>query len=302
MAVEGTILVIGATGAQGGGVARHLLAGGRFAVRALTRHPDSGRATALRQAGAEVVQGDLDSPASLRAALDGCVGVFGVTNFWEHFGREYEQGRQLIDAVAASGVEQFVFSTLPHAKKISGGELDVPHFDIKAQLEQYARERKPGAIFIHVAFYFENFLGFIPLQRQEDGAFAFGFPQGETPLAGVGVEDVGGVVAPLFERAHEFQGQTIGIVGDDLTGDQYAETMTRVLGTRIVYNHIPREVFAAFGFPGADDLANMFDFNRRFIPDRRADLEQSRRLYPAMQTFETWAHANEDRLRQGLTG
>ena len=136
-----TILVTGATGAQGGSVARHLLERGRFAVRALTRNPGSEAANALRDAGAEVVQGDLNDPASLRAALAGCYGCFGVTNFWEHFGGEEEQGRNLIDAVAASDIQHFVFSSLPHVSKPTGGELDVPHFDIKARVEDYAREK-----------------------------------------------------------------------------------------------------------------------------------------------------------------
>jgi uncharacterized protein YbjT (DUF2867 family) len=301
MAAQGRILVTGATGGQGGGVARHLLADGSFSVRCLTRNPDTEKAQAMREAGAEVVQGDLDDPKSLLSALQGCRGVFGVTNFWEHFNREYEQGRTLIDAVVAANVDQFILSTLPHARKISGGELEVPHFDIKAQLEQYARAHKPGSIFVHLAFYFENFLT-SPPGRQEDGTFAFGFPQGDTPLAGVAVEDAGGVVAALFNRAAEFQGQTVGIVGDELTGDQYAAAMTRALGRPVVYNHIPREEFASFGFPGADDLANMFDFYSRFVPTRQADIEQCRRLYPGMQTFEAWLQANVGALRKAMAG
>lgn len=292
-----TIVVVGATGAQGGGVARRLLEEGRFAVRALTRHPDSDRAAALRAAGAEVVAGDLSDPESLRAALRGCYGVFGVTNFWEHFGGEAEQGRNLIDAVAATeGIEHFVFSTLPSAKKISGGELDVPHFDIKAELEDYARQKGLPATFVHVAFYYENFLSFFPPQKQEDGTLSFGFPQGDTPLAAVSVEDTGGVVSAIFDKPDEHRGKVVGVVGDDLPPAEYAAALTRVLGKKVVYNHVPREVFAAFGFPGADDLASMFDFNRRFIPNRQAELAESRRLNPGMQTFEAWLNKNKDQF------
>jgi len=303
MTTPETILVTGATGAQGGSVARHLLAKGGYAVRCLTRNPDSEKATALKQAGAELVRGDFEDLDSLRAALDGCHGVFGVTNFWEHFGKEYEQGKNLVDAVAAAeSVKHFVFSTLPGAKKISGGELYVPHFDIKAQLEDHARERGLPATFVHVAFYYENFLTFFPPQKQPNGTFAFGFPQGDTPLAALAIEDLGGVVAPIFEKPDEFIGKTVGVVGDDLPAAQYAEIMTRVLGKPIVYNYVPREVFATFGFPGADDLANMFDFNRRFIPNRVAALAESRRLYPAMQTFEVWLGANKDKFADLLVG
>ncbi len=296
-----TMLVTGATGAQGGSVARHLLAGGKFSVRALTRNPNSEKAKALQAAGAEVIQGDLDDLKSLQTALEGCSGVFGVTNFWEHLQNEYTQGKNLIDAVAASGVKHFVFSSLPHVQKITGGKLEVPHFDMKAQLEEYTRELELSATFVHVAFYFENFLTFFPPQLQEDGTFAFGFPQGDTPLAGVAVEDLGGVVAQIFESPTDFRDRTVGVVGDDLLPKEYAEIMTRVLDKTVVYNHIPREVFASLSFPGAEELANMFEFNRLHIPNRQADLVESRSLYPQMQTFESWLQANKEAF-QGVLG
>lgn len=296
MANQKTILVTGATGAQGGGVARHLLRGGKFRVRCLTRNPDSDKAAALERAGAEVVRGDLGDPKSLAPALKGCYGVFGVTNFWEHFAKEYDQGKNLMDAVKAAAPEHFIFSSLPYAKKITNGKIEVPHFDTKGRLEEYARELKLDAIVVHVAFYFENFINYFPLQKQADGTFAFGFPQGDTPLAAVCVEDVGGVLAAIFDRPKDFRNKTVGIVGDDLPPKQYAEIMTRVLATKVVYNYVPREVFASFGFPGAEDLANMFEYNRLHIPNRKADVEQSRRLYPGMQRFEAWLRANKDRF------
>jgi uncharacterized protein YbjT (DUF2867 family) len=302
MADTRTILVTGATGAQGGSVARHLLEGGKFAVRALTRNPNSEKAAALRQAGAEVVQGDLDDTASLRAALEGCYGVFGVTNFWEHFEKEYEHGRNLVDAVADAGVEHFIYSSLPNYHTLSGGELEAPHCDLKARIEDYTRERGLPATFVRVAFYYENFLTFFPPQKQEDGTFAFGFPQGDTPLATYAVEDTGGVVAAIFDRPEEYRGRVVGVVGDDLPPGEYAQTMTRVLGRTVIYNYIPREVFASFGFPGAEDLANMFDVQRRFVLSRAEDLAESRGLYPQMQTFEAWLNANKAKFAPLLAG
>ncbi len=296
MADGKTILVTGATGAQGGGVVRHLLKDGKFKVRCLTRQPESERARALAQAGAETVRGDLGNPESLQAAMKGCYGVFGVTNFWEHFEKEAFHGKNLIDAVKEAGIEHFVFSTLPSAQKHSEGKLEVPHFDLKARMEEYARSLNLPATYAHVAFYYENFLSFFPPKLQEDGSFMFGFPQGDTPLAAVSVEDVGGVVATIFERPGEFRDQTVGIVGDDQPCSQYAEIMSRVLGKKIIYRYIPREVFAKFGFPGAEDLSNMFEYNRLFIPNRLADLEQSLELYPEMQRFEPWVEANRQKF------
>jgi uncharacterized protein YbjT (DUF2867 family) len=202
--------------------------------------------------------------------------------------------------VAAAGVRHLVLSTLPNVKKITGGALNVPHFDIKAELEEYARTLEIPSTFVHVAFYYENFLYFFPPQRQADGSFGFGFPQGDTPLSGVSVEDVGGVVAPLFERPDEFIGRTVGIVGEDLRGDEYAAGLTRAVGQPVSYGHVPREVFAGFGFPGAEDLADMFEFNRTYIPNRAADIQESRALYPGMKTFDTWLAGNAGQLRTTL--
>jgi uncharacterized protein YbjT (DUF2867 family) len=295
-----TILVTGATGGQGGSVARHLLTAG-FQVRALTRNPDSDKAKALADAGAQVVAGDLADRASLDRALNGCDGAFGVTNFWEHFAAEEEHGTNLIEAVADAGVDFFVLSTLPNAYDLSGQALSVPHFDIKAKLEQRARDTDTRTAFVHVAFYYENFLAFFPPRRQDDGSFAFGFPQGDTPLAAVAVEDLGGVVAPMFENTEGYAGQVVDVVGDVLPPAEYAETMSDVLGQRVVYNHIPREVFAEFDFPGADDLANMFDFYRRFVTNSQPQLEQSRSLFPEIRTFRAWLEDSKDKF-EGIFG
>jgi uncharacterized protein YbjT (DUF2867 family) len=294
------VLVTGATGAQGGSVARHLLARGRFAVRALTRNPESAKARALREAGAEVVRGDLNDVTELRDAAAGCYGAFGVTNYWEHFDGEYQQGINLVDAVSDAGVGHFVFSTLPSVYELTGGELPVPHFDVKAKMEAYARSLALPATFVHMAFYFDNFLAFFPPQRQRDGSWRVGFPQGDTRLAGVAVEDVGGVVATIFERRAEFLGRSLYVVGDDRPPADYAAAMARATGKPVTYEHVPREVYASLGFPGAEDLANMFEFYRTRVPNREADLVRSRELYPQIQDFDRWIAKHGGRLAASL--
>jgi NmrA-like family protein len=112
----------------------------------------------------------------------------------------------------------------------------------------------------------------------------------------VAVEDLGGVVEAIFRDPEAFKDKTVGIVGDDLPCAEYAAIMSRGVGKKVVYSHMPREKYAALGFPGADDLANMFEYNRLYIPNRKADLEQSRRLYAGMQRFEPWIKANQARL------
>lgn len=302
MSNKPTIMVTGATGAQGGSVARALLADGHFSVRALTRNPESEKAAALRAAGAEVVRGDLSDAAGVEKALEGCTACFGVTNFWEHFDAEFEQGQNLVEAVVAAGIQDFILSTLPPVEKATEGELSVPHFDIKAELETLTRRLIPGAAFTHVAFYYENFLHFTPPQKQADGSYAFGFPQGDTRLAAVAVEDLGGVVAPVFRDFNSWRGKVIGVVGDDRPATDYAAVLSRVTGVTIRYNHIPREVFAGFGFPGAEELANMFDFNRRFILNRQDEFKMSKKLYPAIRNFDSWAEQNKSALTALVSG
>lgn len=294
------VLVIGATGSQGGSVARHLLRSGRYEVRCLTRSPQSPQATALREQGAEVVPGDLDDPRSLRAALTGCGAVFGVTNYWEHFGHEVVQGRNLVNAIADSGVQHTVLSTLPHTKLLSGGRLEVPHFDTKAHVEEYARGMNIPATYVHVAFYYENFLRVFTPHRRHGGSYAFSFPQGSTPLATVAVEDLGGVVAAILAESFWYRDKVIGAVGDDLRCDEYAEIMSRVVGRQIVYEYVAAEHFAPLGAQSAVGLANMFEFFRRYVPNRRVDLLKSRELYPEIRSFERWLRGNAATFKRAL--
>lgn len=296
------VLVTGATGAQGGSVARHLLSSGKYLVRCMTRHADSNVAMALRRAGAEVVRGDLDDATSLRATLRDCDAVFGVTSYWEHGEREFNQGRNLIDAIAYSGVQHTILSTLPHTKLLSGGRMAVPHFDTKARIEEYARELGLQATYLHVAFYYENFLNHFPPRRQPNGTYVFAFPQGSVPLAAVAVSDVGGLVATILAESFWYRDKVVGVVGDDLRPDEYAHIMAQLLGRKIEYRYIAPDAFAALPFPGAPDLASMFEFNRRYIPNRRTDLAKSRELFPEIRSFDRWLRANTAAIERVLDG
>lgn len=294
------ILVVGATGMQGGSVARHLLERGKYAVRALTRQPRCEEAQALKDLGAEVVRGNLDDTASLRDVMAGCYGVYGLTNFWEHFERELEHGINLVDAVADSGIGHFVFSTLPAVERLTNGELRVRKFDLKARMEEYAREQNLPATYVHVAYYFNNFFTLFAPQKQQDGSYRFAFPQGDTRLAGIAAEDIGGAVATIFEQREKCIGKTLYLVGDDLPPSDYAAVMTRISERPVTYTHIPREAFAAYRYPVAEDVANMFEFYRTRVPNREADLLHTRELYPAVRSFEAWFASNREKFEAVL--
>lgn len=291
-----TILVTGATGAQGGSVAHYLLQQGNFKVRCLTRNLQSEAALALISKGAEIVKGDLSDKETLIATMQGCYGVFGVTNFWEHFGGELQHGLNLVDAVESANIEHFVFSTLPSAEQLSNGTLSVPHFESKAAMENHSRSKNTPTTYVHAAFYFENFLSFFPPVKQNDGSYGFGFPQGDTPLAALSIEDLGGIVCAIFNNPSAYIGKRIGAVSEDIGPAKYAEIMTKVLGKPIQYNYIPREVFASFGFPGAEELATQFTCNRLHILERKADQKSSHEMYPEIRGFEQWLTENKEKF------
>lgn len=296
-----TVLVIGATGAQGGSVARHLLHRPQhFRVRAMTRDPHSRRAQAMRQAGVDVVYGDLEDLDSLRTALIDCHAVFGVTDYWEHYELEYTQGRNLIEAVITSRVRHIVLSTQPPASTISHRTLAVPQYDLKAHLETYVRDTALPASFVHIAFYYDNFLReFLP-KRQDDGRYCIQLAQDDVPLAAVAAADIGGIVATMLADPPTFIGQTIGIVGDDLPPADYARIMSDISGIPIDYQSVHYTEFAESGRPGAREWAAQFEFNRRYVPQRAADLARCQQIYPALRSFATWLRPHAERLRAQL--
>ncbi len=299
------IAVVGATGAQGGGLARAILAdrNGGFGVRAITRKPDSEKAQALKNAGAEVVTADADDPASIRRAFTGAYGAFCLTNYWEHFSpeRELTQARNQAQAAKDAGLQHAIWSTLEDTRKwvpleddrmpTLMGKYKVPHFDAKGEADGIFRELGVPTTFLLTAFYWENliFFGAGP-QRGPDGVLAITFPLDDKPLPSIAVEDIGKCAYGIFKRGREFINQTVAIAGEHLTGAQMARQLTQALGQEVRYNNVPPEVYRSFGFPGADDLGNMFqfkrDFNDYFVGVR--SLEFSRSLNPELQTFEEW--------------
>jgi uncharacterized protein YbjT (DUF2867 family) len=290
------ILVTGATGAQGNSVAKALLAENRFAVRILTRNAMFPKAIALRHAGAEVIEGDMKDFESLKHAMRGCYGVFGVTNYWEHFEEEYQLGKNLLEAVRQSGIQHFVFSTLENYCKLSGGKYAVPHYDIKATLQEYAKELSLPATFVQPAFYYENFLSVFPLQPDNNGAWYFGFPQGDARLATISVKDLGGIVATIFMHPDMYMLRVVRAVGDDRSCAEYASILSRVLGRRIYFKHIPREVYAGYDFVGAEQVANTFEIQRLHIRNRTVDLIETYGLNPMVQSFESWVIRNKEKF------
>lgn len=307
------IAITGATGAQGGGLARAILddPAAPFVPRVLTRDPDGDRARALAQRGAEVVRADHDDADSLRRAFTGAAAAFCVTNYWEHFSpeREREQATNMAEAAAATGLEHVVWSTLEDTRRwvplddgrmpTLGGRYKVPHFDAKGGADAAFAERGLPVTYLLTSFYWENFIHFgMELKREEDGALAITMPMGNAKLPGIAAEDIGRCAYGVFKRRDGYVGRRVGVAGEHLTGAEMAAALGDALGEEVRYRAVPPEMFRGFGFPGADDLGNMFqfkhDFNEAICAAR--SVEESRALNPSLQTFRTWLATNGPRV------
>ena len=283
------ITVFGSTGKQGGAVARALLDKG-FKVLGVTRNPDSDKAQALKQLGAEVRKGNLDEQASVDAVVEGAYGVFLVTNYWEYSSadREMAQAKTVAAACKKFGVKHLVFSGLDPVKEITG--KDCPHFDSKAAIEKYLDESGIPNTSVRYPAYFDNFLEPFLVQKQEDGTLLWTVCM-KGPMDGIAVEDAGPAVASIFANHEEFLGKKIGLSSEKITPEQYMDILSKVLGKTFNYQYVPVEVFEKFPFPSADDIAAMFDFYERGNPDR--DIALTKRLNPKARDFETWARDNK---------
>ncbi len=307
------IAVVGATGAQGGGLVRAILAdpSGGFAARALTRNVNSEKARALATLGAEVVQADLDDAASLEKAFARAHGAYCVTNFWEHFSpdRERAQARAMAEAASRAGVSHAIWSTLEDTRQWIPldddrmptllGSYKVPHFDAKGESNRLFTEKGVPTTFLLTSFYWDNFIYFgMGPKKGPDGTLAITLPMGDRKLPGIAAQDIGRCAYGIFRKGKEHVGKTVGIAGEHLTGSEMAAALGKALGRDVRYDAIEPEVYRGFGFPGAEDLGNMFQFNRDFADSFCGvrSIEFSRTLNPSLQSFDAWLASSKGRI------
>jgi uncharacterized protein YbjT (DUF2867 family) len=307
------IAVIGATGAQGGGLAHAILRdrSGPFAARAITRNPGSDKARALADLGAEVVAADADDPRSLDAAFAGAFGAYCLTNFWEHFSaeREVAQAKAMAEAAKRAGLRHVVWSTLEDTRKLVAlsddrmptlqGKYKVVHFDGKGESDHFFTDLGLPVTFSLPSFYWDNlvYFGSGP-KRGADGKLAITFPMGDKKMAGIAAEDIGKCVYGIFRNGDAYVGKTVGLAGEHLTCHEMAAKLTKALGEEVRYNAVTPDVYRSFDFPAAADLGNMFQFYRDFEAEVNGtrDVERSRKLNPELQSFDQWLAKNARRI------
>ena len=283
----------------------------QFIARAITRDVNSESARALAKLGAEVVAADIDNEASLVAALKGAHGAFFVTFFWAHFSPEKEkaEARNMAKAAQTVGIKHVIWSTLEDTRQwipltdtrmpTLMGDYKVPHFDAKGESNKIFTELGVPTTFLHTSFYWDNLIHFgMGPKKGPDGKLAFTIPMGDKKLPGIAAEDIGKCAYGIFKKGSEYIGKSVGISGEHLTGKQMADALTVALGQEVHYNAVSPDMYRSFGFPGADDLGNMFQFNHDFDQTFRGarNVDLSRALNPSLQTFETWLAQNKTRI------
>jgi uncharacterized protein YbjT (DUF2867 family) len=234
-----------------------------------------------------------------------------VTFFWAHFSPEKElaEAGNMARAAQDAGLEHVIWSTLEDTRRWVAlgddrmptlmGKYKVPHFDVKGEADQLFRDLGVPATFLLTSFYWDNFIYFgSGPKRGPDGRLAITLPMGDKKLPGIAAKDIGGCANGIFKRGGDYVGKTVGIAGEHLTGTEMAAALTRALGQEVRYNDVPPEVYRGFGFPGAEDLGNMFqfkrDFNEYFCGARNVD--EARALNPSLQTFDQWLAENKARI------
>jgi uncharacterized protein YbjT (DUF2867 family) len=307
------IVVFGATGGQGGGLANAILddPNSEFSVRAITRNVNSEKAKLLQSKGAEIVNADIDDPASLQRALQGAYGAYFVTFFWDHFSpeREMSEAKSMASAAKEANLKHAIWSTLEDTRlyvPLSDdrmptlmGKYKVPHFDAKGESDKFFTEAGVPTTFLLTSFYWDNFINFgMGPKISEGGKYAITLPMGERKLAGIAVEDIGRCAYGIFKNPEEYIGKRVGISGGHLTGAEMAASLGRALSREVEYNTVPPQVYRSFGFQGADDLGNMFQFNHDFAGtfNGSRNIELSKRLNPQLKSFEMWVEENAERI------
>jgi uncharacterized protein YbjT (DUF2867 family) len=313
MAEKKIIAVVGATGAQGGGLVRAILSdpNSGFAARAITRDVNSDKAKALAKLGAEVVAADVNDVESLKRAFKGAYGAYCVTFFWADFSPENEkaQAANMARAAKEAGLQHAIWSTFEDTRKYISltdnrmptlmGKYKVAHFDAKSEVNHVFTDLGVPTTFLLTSFYWENLIYFgAGPQKGPDGKLAITYPMGDKKLPGMSSEDIGKCALGIFKKGREYIGKTVGIAGEHLTGTQMAAALTKALGQEVRYNDVPADVYRSFGFPGADDMGNMFQFKRDFedVYTGARSVDFSRSLNPTLQTFENWLKNNASRI------
>lgn len=307
------IAVVGATGVQSRGIVDAILKdpNGGFAVRALTRNPNTEQAQELAKLGAEVVAADIDNLESLKKALEGAYGAFFVTFYSMHLNPEIEkaQAKNMAQAAKDVGLKHVIWSTLEDSRKWVPltdnrmptllGKYKIPLWDGKAEADHYFTDLGVPTTFFLTPTFWDNFIHMrMGPKKGKGGELTWTFPMGNKRLGGMSVEDCGNCAYGVFKKGSKYIGKTIGVASEFLTLKEMSEKMGKALRQKVTYQEISPEVFRSFPFPGADNFGNQFQFYQEFedVMMKHRSPELSKELNPEIKSFDDWLAENVNKI------
>jgi uncharacterized protein YbjT (DUF2867 family) len=321
MSEKKVIAVVGATGKQGGGLVRAILADsdGPFVARALTRNAASPAAMDLAAQGVQVVEADLDDERSLTEAFKGAYGAFVATDFWaplppeqeavrSRADRELDQAANAARAAKSAGLSHVVWSTLedtrPHFERTGDavprvmGGYTAPHFDAKASADASFAELGVPTTFVRLPFFHETlFLGMGPV-RDESGELILTLPIAGHQMVVIGSADIGRTVLRMLGAGTKWIGETVSIAAEHVTGEGLAAMLTEAIGERVTYQPYGWDEFRGLGIPHAVAIANGLQFLAERSTDLESrDIERTRRLVPDLESYASWIEKHKEALR-----
>jgi uncharacterized protein YbjT (DUF2867 family) len=251
---------------------------------------------------------------SLKRAFKGAHGIYCVTFFWEHLSpeKETQHADNLAEAAKDSGAPHVIWSTLEDTRKWVPldddrmptllGKYKVPHFDAKGAADEFFRRRGVPTTFFLTSFYWDNLLYFgMEPKKNPAGHYDFVLPMGDKKLPGIAAEDIGKVAYGIFKKGAPLIGKTVSASSEHLTGAQMAASLGRALGLDVRHAAVSPDTFRSFGFPGADEMGNMFQFKADFEDDYcgARNPRESRELGGHILTFDEWLAKYADRMPKG---
>jgi NmrA-like family len=244
----------------------------------------------------------------VKRAFEGAYGAYCVTFCRAHMSpdKEIAQAKVMAEAAKAAGIQHVIWSTFADTRALVPlsdnrmptlmGRFKVPHFDTKSESDHFFTDLGLPVTFLQTSFYWDNFIHFgMGPKKGPDGKMAITFPMGDKRLPGMAAEDIGRCAYGIFKKGAQYIGKTVGIAGEHLTGKQMATALSKAMGQDVHYNEVTPAAYRGFGFPGADDLGNMFQYNRDFAQAFCAarSLDVSRSLNPALQSLDQWLAVNK---------
>ena len=275
------IVVIGATGSQGGAVTRHLLNKG-FKIRAFVRDGSKPAAAELKNKGVEIFEGNLEDMNALSKAYKGAYGVFSVQNFWEHgYDKEVIQGKNAAKAAKDAGVKHFVYSSVASSDQKTG----LVHFDSKWEIEKYIHGLNIPYTIVKPVFFMENFHGWFK-PAENNGNYSINMAMHKaTRLQMIAVDDIGAIVSVVFENPDKFMNKTIELAGDEPDMQKVADEFSKKLGKPVSFNEIPLDVLKA----NSKEMADMFEWFMNV--GYKAHIDEIKKIHPGLKNFSRWLNS-----------